>query len=130
MLIEQAFHDQGHRLRVTMQLPGTRRSRRRSSPTWPWPWCPATPCPGSWRSGCWPGSRSTGWCSSGPIHILHRKGKHLSPLARRFLTFAQEYVAKERHLTPPVLLPRAAGGTFVNTQVNKQIGGGTPKTLI
>ena len=40
-----------------------------------------------------------------PIHILHRKGKHLSPLARRFLTFAQEYVADERHLSPPVLLP-------------------------
>jgi DNA-binding transcriptional LysR family regulator len=30
-----------------------------------------------------------------PIHILHRKGKHLSPLARRFLTFASEFVAKE-----------------------------------
>jgi DNA-binding transcriptional LysR family regulator len=30
-----------------------------------------------------------------PIHILHRKGKHLSPLARRFLAFAQEYVAKQ-----------------------------------
>jgi DNA-binding transcriptional LysR family regulator len=30
-----------------------------------------------------------------PIHILHRKGKHLSPLVRRFLSFAGEYVAKE-----------------------------------
>jgi DNA-binding transcriptional LysR family regulator len=29
-----------------------------------------------------------------PIHILHRKGKHLSPLVRRFLTFAGEYVAE------------------------------------
>jgi DNA-binding transcriptional LysR family regulator len=29
-----------------------------------------------------------------PIHILHRKGKHLSPLVRRFLSFAAEYVAK------------------------------------
>jgi len=30
-----------------------------------------------------------------PIHILHRKGKHLSPLVRRFLAFAAEYVAKQ-----------------------------------
>jgi DNA-binding transcriptional LysR family regulator len=29
-----------------------------------------------------------------PIHILHRKGKHLSPLVRRFLAFASEYVAE------------------------------------
>jgi DNA-binding transcriptional LysR family regulator len=44
-----------------------------------------------------------------PIHILHRKGKHLSPLTRRFLAFAGEYVAEDRHLTPPVLLPGAEG---------------------
>ncbi len=29
-----------------------------------------------------------------PIHILHRKGKHLSPLVRRFLSFALEHVAE------------------------------------
>jgi hypothetical protein len=39
-----------------------------------------------------------------PIHVLHRKGKHLSPLARRFLAFAHEFVAREGHISGPVLV--------------------------
>jgi DNA-binding transcriptional LysR family regulator len=55
-----------------------------------------------------------------PIHILHRKGKHLSPVARRFLAFAAEYIAEGRHLTPPVLLLPGAPET-AQTETVKRI---------
>jgi DNA-binding transcriptional LysR family regulator len=45
-----------------------------------------------------------------PIHLLYRKGRHLSPLARRFLAFAADFGAEGTQLTPPVLLPRPAAG--------------------
>lgn len=107
MLIEQAFHDRGHRLRVTMQLPGTEAVKKAVESNLAVAMVSRYSVPRELALGVLARVPIEGLVLERPIHILHRKGKHLSPLARRFLTFAQEYITEERHLTPPVLLPRA-----------------------
>jgi DNA-binding transcriptional LysR family regulator len=107
MLIEQAFLERGHKLRVTMQLPGTEAVKKAVESNLAVAMVSRYSVPRELALGVLARVPIDGLVLDRPIHILHRKGKHLSPLARRFLSFAQEYVAEERHLTPPVLLPRA-----------------------
>ncbi|MDQ1499858.1 MAG: LysR family transcriptional regulator, low CO2-responsive transcriptional regulator, partial [Actinomycetota bacterium] len=118
MLIEQAFHDRGHRLRVTMQLPGTEAVKKAVESNLAVAMVSRYSVPRELALGVLARVPIDGLVLERPIHILHRKGKHLSPLARRFLSFAQEYVAEDRHLTPPVLLPQPRR-TVMNTQANK-----------
>jgi DNA-binding transcriptional LysR family regulator len=107
MLIEQAFHERGHRLRVTMQLPGTEAVKKAVEANLAVAMVSRYSVPRELALGVLARVPIDGLVLERPIHILHRKGKHLSPLARRFLAFAGEYIAAEQHLTPPVLLTRA-----------------------
>jgi DNA-binding transcriptional LysR family regulator len=95
MLIEQAFHDRGHRLRVTMQLPGTEAVKKAVEANLAVAMVSRYSIPREVSLRALARVPIDGLVLERPIHILHRKGKHLSPLARRFLSFAQEYVAKQ-----------------------------------
>jgi DNA-binding transcriptional LysR family regulator len=106
MLIEQSFAERGHKLRVTMQLPGTEAVKKAVESNLAVAMVSRYSVPRELALGVLARVPIDGLVLDRPIHILHRKGKHLSPLARRFLAFAQEYVADDRHLSPPVLLPR------------------------
>ena len=106
LLIEQSFLERGHKLRVTMQLPGTEAVKKAVESNLAVAMVSRYSVHRELALGVLARVPIDGLVLDRPIHILHRKGKHLSPLARRFLTFAQEYVAEDRHLAPPVLLPR------------------------
>ena len=95
MLIEQAFHDRGHRLRVTMQLPGTEAVKKAVEANLAVAMVSRFSISREVALGALARVPIDGLVLERPIHILHRKGKHLSPLVRRFLTFASEFVAKE-----------------------------------
>jgi DNA-binding transcriptional LysR family regulator len=109
LLIEQTFHDLGHRLRVTMQLPGTEAVKKAVESNLAVAMVSRYSVPRELGLGVLARVPIEGVTLDRPIHILHRKGKHLSPVARRFLAFAAEYVAEGRHLSPPFLLPGTAG---------------------
>jgi len=94
LLIEQAFHDRGHRLRVTMQLPGTEAVKKAVEANLGVAMVSRYSIGREIALGVLARVPIEGLILERPIHILHRKGKHLSPLARRFLTFASEFVAK------------------------------------
>jgi DNA-binding transcriptional LysR family regulator len=95
LLIEQAFHDRGHRLRVTMQLPGTEAVKKAVEANLAVAMVSQYSIDREVALGALTRVPVDGLVLDRPIHILHRKGKHLSPLVRRFLTFAAEYVAKQ-----------------------------------
>ena len=95
MLIEQAFHDRGHRLRVTMQLPGTEAVKKAVEANLAVAMVSRYSIAREVAFGALARVPIDGLLLERPIHILHRKGKHLSPLARRFLTYASEFVVKE-----------------------------------
>jgi DNA-binding transcriptional LysR family regulator len=96
MLIEQSFAERGHKLRVTMQLPGTEAVKKAVESNLAVAMVSRYSVPRELALGVLARVPIEGLVLERPIHILHRKGKHLSPLARRFLTFAQEYVEAER----------------------------------
>lgn len=114
-LIEQSFHDLGHRLRVTMQLPGTEAVKKAVESNLAVAMVSRYSVPRELALGFLARVPIEGMALERPIHILHRKGKHLSPVARRFLAFAAEYIAEDRHLTPPVLLPGAPATVSAET---------------
>lgn len=95
MLIEGAFHNQGHRLRVTMQLPGTEAVKKAVEANLGVAMVSRYAISREVALGALARIPIDGLVIERPIHILHRKGKHLSPLVRRFLTFASEFVVKE-----------------------------------
>ena len=95
LLIEQAFHDRGHRLRVTMQLPGTEAVKKAVEANLSVAMVSRYSIHREVTLGVLSRVPVEGLVLERPIHILHRKGKHLSPLVRRFLSFAAEYVAKQ-----------------------------------
>jgi DNA-binding transcriptional LysR family regulator len=95
MLIEGAFHDRGHRLRVTMQLPGTEAVKKAVEANLGVAMVSRFAIGREVALGVLARVPIDGLVIDRPIHILHRKGKHLSPLVRRFLTFAAEFAAKE-----------------------------------
>ena len=119
MLIEQAFHDRGHRLRVTMQLPGTEAVKKAVESNLGVAMVSRYSVPRELAFGVLARVPIEGLVLERPIHILHRKGKHLSPLARRFLAFAGEYIAEERHLAPAIPLPSGGADDSLDTQLNK-----------
>ena len=94
-LIEGAFHDRGHRLRVTMQLPGTEAVKKAVEANLAVAMVSRFSIAREVTLDALARVPIDGLVLERPIHILHRKGKHLSPLARRFLTFASEFVVKE-----------------------------------
>jgi LysR family transcriptional regulator, low CO2-responsive transcriptional regulator len=94
-LIEQAFLERGHRLRVTMQLPGTEAVKKAVEANVAVAMVSRYSVGRELSLGALARVPIEGLVLERPIHILHRKGKHLSPLVRRFLTFASEYVAEE-----------------------------------
>jgi LysR family transcriptional regulator, low CO2-responsive transcriptional regulator len=94
MLIEEAFLSRGHKLRVTMQLPGTEAVKKAVEANLAVAMVSRYSVTRELALGALARVPIDGLVLERPIHILHRKGKHLSPLAKRFLTFAVEYVAE------------------------------------
>jgi DNA-binding transcriptional LysR family regulator len=119
MLIEQTFHDLGFRLRVTMQLPGTEAVKKAVESNLAVAMVSRYSVPRELGLGVLVRVPIEGITRDRPIHILHRKGKHLSPVSRRFLAFAAEYVAEGRHLAPPFLLPEAPGAPETVKRIRK-----------
>lgn len=107
-LIESAFLEQGFRIRVTMQLPGTEAVKKAVESNAGVAMVSKYSVTRELALGVLCRVAIDGLRIHRPMHILYRKGKHLSPLTRRFLAFAHEHVAREAHLAPPVLL--AGGG--------------------
>jgi LysR family transcriptional regulator, low CO2-responsive transcriptional regulator len=104
-LIEEAFLERGHRLRVTMQLPGTEAVKKAVEANLAVAMVSRYSISREMTLGALRCVPVDGLVIERTLHMLHRKGKHLSPLVQRFLAFAAEYVAEQRHLSPPVLLP-------------------------
>ncbi len=105
MLIESAFLELGHRIRVTMQLPGTEAVKKAVEANLGVAMVSKHAVTRELALGVLCRVVIDGLEIHRPIHVLHRKGKHLSPLARRFLAFAHEFVAREGYGSGPVLLP-------------------------
>ena len=119
MLIEQAFHDRGHRLRVTMQLPGTEAVKKAVESNLGVAMVSRYSMPRELAFGVLARVPIEGLVLERPIHILHRKGKHLSPLARRFLAFAASTSPRSAIWRPPSPCPRAERNDSLDTQLNK-----------
>ncbi len=93
-LIEEAFLSRGHKLRVTMQLPGTEAVKKAVEANLAVAMVSRFSIPRELSLGVLCRVPVDGLVIERPIHILHRKGKHLSPLVRRFLAFAAEHEAE------------------------------------
>ena len=106
MLIEGAFTERGHRLRVTMQLPGTEAVKKAVEANTGVAMVSKHAVSRELALGVLVKVAVDGLQINRPIHVLYRKGKHLSPLVKRFLAFAGDFVAREGHASPPILLPR------------------------
>jgi DNA-binding transcriptional LysR family regulator len=104
-LIESAFLERGQRIRVTMQLPGTEAVKKAVEANLGVAMVSKHAITRELTLGALCRVAIDGLEINRPIHVLHRKGKHLSPLARRFLAFAHDFVAQEGHVRGPVLLP-------------------------
>ncbi len=107
-LIDGAFQGRGHRLRFTMQLPGTEAVKKAVEANLAVAMVSKHSVPRELALGALAKVEVDSLAIHRPIHVLYRKGKQLSPLAKGFLAFANEFVARQAHLAPPVLLPRAA----------------------
>lgn len=106
-LIEGAFLEQGFRIRVTMQLPGTEAVKKAVESNVGVAMVSKYSVTRELALGVLCRVAIDGLRIDRPMHVLYRKGKHLSPLSRAFLAFAHEYVAREAHLAAPLLLPDA-----------------------
>jgi DNA-binding transcriptional LysR family regulator len=106
-LIESAFATAGLRLRVTMQLPGTEAVKKAVEANLAVAMVSKHAVHRELALGALHRVLIDGVTIERTIHILHRKGKQLSPLSRRFLAFAQEHVARTGSTATPVLLPKA-----------------------
>ena len=102
MLIEEAFLERGFRLRVTMQLPGTEAVKKAVESNLGVAMVSKHSVTRELKLGALTRVVIDGLSIDRPIHILYRKGKHLSPLVRRFIAFADEYVAASADLSPTV----------------------------
>ncbi|MGH9003392.1 MAG: LysR family transcriptional regulator, partial [Acidimicrobiia bacterium] len=105
MLIEGAFLERGLRIRVTMQLPGTEAVKKAVEANLGVAMVSKHAINRELALGVLCRVPIDGLTIPRPIHVLYRKGKHLSPLARRFLAFAHDFVAREGHAPGPVLVP-------------------------
>lgn len=106
MLIEDAFLQRGFKLRVTMQLPGTEAVKKAVESNLGVAMVSKHSVSRELKLGALTRVIVDGLSIDRPIHVLYRKGKQLSPLARRFIAFADEYVADSGHLSPTVRLIR------------------------
>ncbi|MGH9041665.1 MAG: LysR family transcriptional regulator [Acidimicrobiia bacterium] len=109
MLIEGAFLERGMKIRVTMQLPGTEAVKKAVEANMGVAMVSKHSTPRELALGHLCRVVIDGLELHRPIHVLHRKGKHLSPLARRFLEFAHEFVAKEGNAPGAAPLPSERG---------------------
>lgn len=108
LLVEGAFVERGLRLRVTMQLPGTEAVKKAVEANLAVAMVSKYAVERELALGVLCRVPVDGLALHRPIYLLYRKGKHLSPLARRFLAFAHDFVGRDAHLPGPVLLPRPA----------------------
>ena len=106
MLIEGAFLERGMRIRVTMQLPGTEAVKKAVEANLGVAMVSKHAITRELALGALCRIAIDGLTIHRPIHVLHRKGKHLSPLARKFLAFAHEFVSREGYASGPVLVPQ------------------------
>jgi DNA-binding transcriptional LysR family regulator len=110
MLIEHAFAGAGLRLRVTMQLPGTEAVKKAVEANLAVAMVSKHSVERELALGALRRVPIDGVTIERSILILHRKGKQLSPLSRRFLAFAHEHVARTGPQLSPVPVPRAVEG--------------------
>jgi DNA-binding transcriptional LysR family regulator len=104
-LIEQAFAASGLRLRVTMQLPGTEAVKKAVEANLGVGMVSKHSIQRELTLGVLRRVAIDGVTPlERPIQVLYRKGKQLSPLSRRFLDFAHDYVARAGHAIPPILV--------------------------
>jgi DNA-binding transcriptional LysR family regulator len=112
MLIDANFVERGHRMRVTMQLPGTEAVKKAVEANLAVAMVSKFSVSRELALGALCRVAVDGLVLHRPIHLLYRKGKHLLPMARHFLAFAHDFAASDTPLAPPVLLfPVADEGT-------------------
>jgi DNA-binding transcriptional LysR family regulator len=104
--IEAAFAEGGLHVRVTMQLPGTEAVKKAVESNLGVGMVSRHAVSRELALGALCRVPVEGLELHRPIQVLHRKGKHLTPLARRFLAFAAEHTAAGGHLQGPMLLRR------------------------
>jgi DNA-binding transcriptional LysR family regulator len=99
LLVEQTFTEQGFKLRVTMQLAGTEAVKKAAEANLGVAMISRHAIHRELSLGVLKTVEVDNLTLYRPIHILYRKGKHFSPLARRFLTFATEYASQDPELS-------------------------------
>lgn len=99
-LIEQAFAERGARLNVAMQLESTEAVKKAVQANLGVAMVSRHAVQLELASGELVRTAIDGLAIRRPIHTLHRKGKHLSPLASRFLSFAADYARENLELAP------------------------------
>jgi DNA-binding transcriptional LysR family regulator len=104
-LIESAFVERGLRIRVTMQLPGTEAVKKAVEANLGVAMVSKHAVGRELALGALCRVAIDGLTIERPIHVVHRKRKHLSPLARRFIAFAHDFVAGHGGVSVPVLVP-------------------------
>lgn len=100
--IEAAFAARGLHVSVTMQLPGTEAVKKAVESNLAVGMVSRHAVPRELGLGVLCRVPVDGLEIHRPVQVLYRKGKHLTPLARRFLAFAVEHTAAGHHLAAPL----------------------------
>jgi DNA-binding transcriptional LysR family regulator len=108
LLVEQAFTERGLKLRVTMQLAGTEAVKKAAEANLGVAMVSRHAIQRELSLDVLKAVTIDGLTIYRPIHMLYRKGKHFSPLAREFLTFAMEYASRDPELSA-LTVARASG---------------------
>ncbi|MFQ6019340.1 MAG: LysR family transcriptional regulator [Dehalococcoidia bacterium] len=108
LLVEETFTERGFKPRVTMQLAGTEAVKKAAEANLGVAMVSKYAIQRELSLGVLRAVDIDGLTIYRPIHMLYRKGKHFSPLARRFLSFATEYVAQDPELSA-LTLAQASG---------------------
>ncbi|MFQ6019659.1 MAG: LysR substrate-binding domain-containing protein [Dehalococcoidia bacterium] len=99
LLVDQAFTERGFKLRVTMQLAGTEAVKKAAEANLGVAMVSRHAIQRELSLGVLKSVEIDGLTLYRPIHMLYRKGKQFSPLARSFLTFAMEYASRDPELS-------------------------------
>ena len=105
LLVEQTLRSEGLNLRVTMQLPGTEAVKKAVESNLGVAMVSKYSIQRELYLGVLKTVAIEGFSLHRPIHILYRKGKHLPPLGRRFLSIAAEYVSGHPDFSPDFVRP-------------------------
>jgi DNA-binding transcriptional LysR family regulator len=104
LLVEEAFAERGLKLRVSMQLPGTEAVKKAVEANVGIAMVSRYSVQRELALGVLRRVTVDGMRLLRPIHMLYRKGKHLTPFAGRFLEFAADYASEAARLMPPLVI--------------------------